>query len=246
MRYLFLFGALALSNALAESKGRALVYKGPGSCTEGCSEAAADIARSLDLQVIFVGEQETSDFVFRDADVWIQPGGQSREALRAMNEQLKSNIKTFVAQGGAYVGFCAGMFVASEWIDKEEPYAGLGLIKGSTKLFLEPGPPNKGFVVSATSALAKTRQFYFEGGPYWILNKNSGPASVVTWRYANGAIAGLQSLYGSGRVTVIGTHPEAPQAWRDFYQLKDDDGLDFNVAQSMLRWALKIEKLEKK
>src|SRR3954463_13790060 len=86
----------------------ALVYKGPGSCEDGCSEAAALVAKLAGLHPVFVDPHPASADVFKNAAVWIQPGGKSRTVGATMSAELKSWIQNFVAAGGGYVGFCAG------------------------------------------------------------------------------------------------------------------------------------------
>ncbi len=80
---------------------------------------------------------------------------------------------------------------------------------------------------------------YWEGGPYFI--PPLPPGIEVVGQYENQGIAGeaaaIRANYGRGRVFVSGFHPEAPQSWRDFYRLIDPDGVDFQFAEDMLRWA---------
>jgi hypothetical protein len=46
-------------------------------------------------------------------------------------------------------------------------------------------------------------------------------------------------MYGNGRISVSGTHPEAPQWWYDDGNIIDSDGLDNQVAADMVKWAAK-------
>jgi hypothetical protein len=50
----------------------------------------------------------------------------------------------------------------------------------------------------------------------------------------------VRASYGEGRVSVSGVHPEAPQWWRDYYKLQDSDGLDYDLAVGMIRWAARL------
>ena len=78
----------------------ALVYKGPGSCPEDCSKAAAEMARMAGMNPVYVGPDETRAEIFNDAVVWIQPGGKSSEVSKTMNAILKQLIREFVFRGG--------------------------------------------------------------------------------------------------------------------------------------------------
>ena len=99
-----------------------------------------------------------------------------------------------------------------------------------------------GAIVLPVEWLGLTRQLYWEGGPYFVTpQKPLDPAlfSVpeIVAHYADGQIAAVRNSYGRGRVFVSGPHPEAPQFWRDYFHLVDSDGLDLDLAQSMVRWA---------
>jgi glutamine amidotransferase-like uncharacterized protein len=211
----------------------ALVYKGPGACDEGCSEAAALVAQMAGLNPVFVGPAETDPNIFKNAAVWIQPGGHSRTVGRNMSDDLKDRIREFVHGGGAYVGFCAGGFYATARIGELKD-AGLGLIAGRSKLYEKA---DADATVLPLIWDGKERQIYWEGGPAFYPPKDGDVE--VTATYPDGTAAAVRDRYGKGRVYVTGAHPEAPQNWRDYYRLADSDGLDYDLAVDMIHWAIK-------
>lgn len=227
MIFFFLFNLYVQA---AEVK-MALIYKGPGACEEGCAEAARDMAVMAGFETKFVGPTEAQASVFEGASLWIQPGGQSSTASKAMVPELKQNIKNFVAHGGGYVGFCAGGFLATEWI-ADRGVQGLGLLAGTNALY----PEKADAVIFPITSLAGVRQIYWEGGPYF-LPPAAGVEVMAT--YPNSAVASARSMYGSGRVYVTGLHPEAPPMWREYYKINDLDGLDYDLAVDMILWATK-------
>jgi hypothetical protein len=216
----------------------ALVYRGPGACDEGCSDAAALVASHAGLNPVFVGPSENDPSIFENAVIWIQPGGYSKTAADNMTDQLKGWLKSFVSQGGGYVGFCAGGFLATAHIgDLTDP--GLGLIPGSSSLYRNSPT---GASVLPIEWGGVTRQVYWEGGPAFYVSAQSG--AQVTATYPDGTAASIRARYGSGRVYVTGLHPEAPQRWRNYYGLSDSDGLDYDLAVGMIRWARKGSRRE--
>jgi glutamine amidotransferase-like uncharacterized protein len=225
-----------LFSAQAVMAADALVYKGPGSCDEDCSAAAALVAQMAGLNPVFVGPTDSNPKLFANAVVWIQPGGESRTVGRNMSEELKNEIRSFVHGGGAYVGFCAGGFYATERIGElKDP--GLGLIPGSTALY-EKIDTDAGLL--ELNWAGKPRGLYWEGGPaFYPPTDGSAPAEVMA-TYPDGTAAAVRAAYGSGRVYVTGVHPEAPQWWRDYYKLQDPDGLDYDLAVGMIRWAARL------
>lgn len=210
----------------------ALVYAGPGSCSEACSNAAALQAEHVGLQVVFVGPQESDLSIFKNAVVWIQPGGKSSVVSKNMTAELKQAIRDFVAQGGAYVGFCAGGFFATEYIRDKEAI-GLGLLPG--KSFLYAGVSDSPVILPLTWN-GVLRDIYWEGGPYFTATEKEGVEILAT--YPDGSAATLRTHYGKGRVAVTGAHPEAPPQWREGLAIPDTDGLDYELAEDMIRWSI--------
>jgi glutamine amidotransferase-like uncharacterized protein len=211
----------------------ALIYKGQGSCEEGCSESAALMATLAGLKPVYVSPSETGKAIFNDARVWIQPGGESDDAILAMNPSLKANLKEFVARGGGYVGFCAGAFMATSKIANTS-LDGLGLIPGVGYPYLPSTDPDVGQMVPMQWG-SKVRHLYFEGGPAFKIPQST--SVQVVGLYPGGDIAAIRALFYRGRVFVIGTHPEAPDDWKEYFQLKDRDGRDWDMAVMMIRWA---------
>lgn len=215
-----------------EPKRDALVYRGPGSCEEGCSESAALMAELAGFNPVFVGPTETDPKLFDNAAIWIQPGGKSTAVGRAMTEALKNRIRAFVHGGGAYVGFCAGGFYATERIGTTRD-RGLGLIVGRSRLYRKVKDEA---AILDLSWGGSRRQVYWEGGPAFY-PPPSGAGVDITATYPDGSAASIRGIYGTGRVYVTGMHPEAPQSWLDYFHLDDSDGLDHELAVDMIKWA---------
>ena len=63
---------------------------------------------------------------------------------------------------------------------------------------------------------------------------------IIKSRYqTTNAINAIETSFGLGRISVSGTHPEAPKWWYDDSHISDIDGLDHQIAADMIRWAAK-------
>jgi glutamine amidotransferase-like uncharacterized protein len=215
----------------------AIVYGGPGACPDGCIDAAVTVTRIAGFDPIVVTPDNFHPSVLESAKVWVQPGGKSGQASNAMGAEMKEHIKTFIKNGGGYVGFCAGAFLATKKVGTSS-VTGLGIIPGTTKLYKSsPGH------VSVQPVMLKSgpRQWYWEGGPRFTFSNEEFKSVNVTVRYQVGNyIGGVETTYGKGRVSVTGLHPEAPKWWFDDAHLIDSDGDDNQQAADMIKWAANI------
>lgn len=233
------FQALAVVPGQANGKKIALVYKGPGSCVEDCSEGAAEVARQAGLTPIYVGPEESRDDLFENVAVWIQPGGKSATVGKNMNAKLKDMIREFVASGGGYVGFCAGGFYATDEIGSTG-YPGLGLIHAKSILYEEVRDNSEILNMKWGNI---NRGVYWEGGPYFVLDTQQKKALkknpiLVLATYPNGSAATIMTHFGSGKVVVTGAHPEAPAWWAVDEKIDDYDGVDHDLAVDMILRAI--------
>lgn len=221
-------------STVAFSAPRALVYKGEGVCKEGCAEASYKLAEFAGLDPVYVGPndltaastEEDKVALFKDAVIWLQPGGYASTAMNTMSGTLKNAIKKFISDGGGYVGFCAGAFVATEKVGATN-VSGLNIFPGGTKLY------GSGVDLKLITWNKNSRYMYWEGGPYF----RKLPKTVeVTAYYSNGAPVSARTLYGKGKVYITGVHLEAPQDWIDYTGESDTDGLDFDLGLEMIKW----------
>jgi|GEM_PF-413147 len=239
------------SDESSDDRPLALIYKGPGSCSldqgdagesgYGCSEAASDAATLAGFRFQFVGprdlaENATADQVqalFGNAKVWIQPGGVSNTAYYAMTAKLRKSIVQFVKDGGGYVGFCAGAFLAADWFY---------IFPGSAHAYgYSPIRSDLTYAFLNVDWNGQKRSIYFEGGPYL---SNLGSTAEVTARFSTGYVAAARAPYGKGRVYISGPHPEAPQIWSQEDGMSDPDGSDLDLAASMITWAGSLPELQ--
>lgn len=213
----------------------ALVYIGRGSCNDRCSEAAANIARRTGLDdVRFVTPEMIKPEIFKDAVVWIQPGGNAIKAARALNKTKTRLIRKFVREGGGYVGYCAGAFFADRTVDAKETIPGLGLIPWATAYI--PVDSGDNGILLTVNWNGTPRTLYFNGGGTFELD-DSHPHRVIA-TYGSGAPATIATKFGAGRVVLTGLHPEAFDSWKTDAKVIDPDGRDWDLALEMICDAL--------
>jgi glutamine amidotransferase-like uncharacterized protein len=230
--------------AHAQGRPLALVYQGDGACLP-CLRGAIRVAFLAGFDVRRVDRKHWADSLLDEATLWIQPGGQSLQAARAMGPELMQKVQQFVAHGGGYVGFCAGGFISTGQIG-DHPHTGLGIVPGATTDHIDNG--RKDHLIEPIRTLDGERWVYFAGGPQFIVSPKELEAvqgRVTSWSQS-GQILSLEARFGAGRVAVAGFHPEASTLWKKARLLFsgrnfrwDHDGNDYDFAVNMIRYATK-------
>lgn len=212
----------------------ALVWGGPGACQDGCIDAAVYVTKLAGFDPMIVTPENFDPSLFETAKVWVQPGGKSGAASNAMGVVNRAFIKKFVSEGGGYVGFCAGAFLTTPKVGTTS-VTGLGIISGKTKVYRNAKSyPSVERMITPDGI----KYNYWEGGPWFSFTKAEQMKVTVKSRYTTtNAINAVDTTYGKGRISVSGTHPEAPQWWYDDGHIMDADGLDNQVAADMVKWA---------
>lgn len=242
MKLLLLLTTMISFNSFAQSLPRtAVVYGGAGACEEDCVTGAAEAARQAGFNPVIVYPNTFDSSILKDAAVWIQPGGIAVTASKAMGKSMMNAVRSFVNNGGGYVGFCAGAFIATSRIGTSA-YSGLGIAPGTTTVYKAKGYPTIEKMSVKKNDGQVSRQIYWEGGPYIKLSTSEAKKVDVRGIYSRtNQISAINSAYGKGRVSITGAHPEAPQWWRDSENLIDTDGLDYDVTSEMIQWAAKAQ-----
>lgn len=209
----------------------ALVYRGPAAC-DGCAESVAALLGSspAGFRTEYCGPDEDRDITpetLAEAAVYAQPGGGSvNRAWRRLGDHAEV-IRGFVRDGGHYLGFCLGAYLAAE--------PGFGLIDGQVDQYINTA----GASVDSTDDTVvevrwrdRVRHMYFQDGP--IFRLRSGAPATVLATYDNGEPAAVITTYGAGRVGLVGPHPEADESWYDEAGLTNPDGVNFDLGHDLI------------
>lgn len=156
-------------------------------------------------------------------------------------KQFNTTIRDFVQNGGRYLGFCLGAYLAGHT-------PGFGLLnKGDdTNTELE----RKGSQVTnendtiiqvdwtfESGKTVKKRWMYFQDGAVMVLGKNSN-AKILGRYSSNGDPAATLNQFGQGWVGVVGPHPEANKDWYADEDLKNPDGIKFDIGHDFVQQVL--------
>lgn len=189
------------------------IYRGPAGCDD-CSENVAKALHRLnpDYQIDYVGADEAIDITPKTLaryDLYVQPGGGQDipGALRSLGEARSEAIRSYVANGGRYLGLCMGAYLADD--------NNLGLIPQA--LDTEAGRP--GFEVTGIDDAAvrvtwdgQADHVFYQDGPYFPKASAAAPYRTLA-TYRNGDVAAARYAYQKGVVVLSGPHPEAGQEW---------------------------------
>lgn len=150
-------------------------------------------------------------------------GGSSKSHGKTLRSKSRENMRTFVRNGGAYVGTCAGAFLVSNGYDTVDNYPyylhlwpgvvnHTGLVQTSTGMFIEKGSP--------------LLRYYSFGGDNYVKdirhNKGGMPSSLpygteILARYDYPSMASMHGQPSAwaykkdnkqGRIIMEGSHPE--------------------------------------
>ncbi|MFJ1652784.1 BPL-N domain-containing protein [Streptomyces sp. NPDC088337] len=210
--------------AAAGRRPLALVYRGPASLP-GCPEAVAALLSSgpWNLDVRYTGPNEAlplSAEILTEAALYAQPGGGTLASAYRRLRRRRREIRDFVRDGGRYLGFCLGGYLAGAT-------PGFGLLPGDTDQYISsPGATvhDESDTLVTVNWGGRPRTVFFQDGPFFVLDEHADATVLAT--YDNGTPAALVTPFGRGRVAVTGPHPEATTDWYTDHGLPVHDTLD--------------------
>lgn len=193
----------------------ALVYRGPASLP-GCPEAVADLLGSSrwGFDVRYVGPDEDLPLTgqaLATAAVYAQPGGGTLSESYRHLRRHRAAIRKFVNAGGRYLGCCLGGYLAGAT-------PGFGLLPGDADQYIASADSTVDTDTDTEVDVAwrgQHRTLFFQDGPYFWMRSGAKTRArtTVLATYPNDTIAAMVTQFGSGKVGVVGPHPEATKDW---------------------------------
>jgi len=214
------------------SEGYALVYNGAVSDADS-TEAIVEVVKQVGLPVRYVSDLQTLPALLDNARVLIIGGTNDdvQPLLEAFTPPVSSALKTYLRNGGRYLGMCGGAFLASTgWPDEGGFVPALGIVPAESDAYDEDFAAK----IYPVQWLGAQRLMYYQAGPEFTLRQSHEAVQVVA-RFANNQPAALISAYGQGKVAVSGPHPEAPETWKDNAEDGDKMQANIHLAEQLLR-----------
>ncbi len=189
-------------------------------------ESAGHLPLAIRFQEIYDGSLTTQNF-----DVAAFPGGTVAGYSYGLSG-YETAILNFVYQGGSYYGVCAGAYYASAYMVWNGSYYNvplLGLFPGTDTGPLTEIAPWPNWALTPVKIndpvlgdMGTQQQMYYGGG--W---KSPDPFVEVAATYVvpgshYGAADAIRFTYGSGRIFIVGTHPEARSGSTEDWLYWDD------------------------
>ncbi len=155
-----------------------------------------------------------------NAALLVMPGGADLPYAKRLNGKGNANIKRYVANGGAYLGLCAGAYYGAAEVVFDK--GGALEVLGKRELAFFPGEAigpilapyyyqsNQGAraaPITLTDSASTTLSVYYNGGGYFK-NARTTPNTTVIGTYQNHLPAIISVKYAKGRVILSGVHFE--------------------------------------
>lgn len=93
------------------------IYGGLGTGEEGVRNVKENIQSTLGLQVVELSPEDIANKDLASFDVIIFSGGSGSKQAETIGEKGKENLKSFIENGGGYLGICAGAYLATSGFD---------------------------------------------------------------------------------------------------------------------------------
>jgi hypothetical protein len=214
-----------LSPVGAHKMLRMAFYQGPGAALDaGKSPAMRAFQKDPNLTVKIVSPEDIRAGKLADFDVLVQSGGSGGGQGRALEEEGRQRIRTFVRGGGAYIGICAGSYLAScdyPWslniikahvLDKKHWARGTGPVdvaftaRGKEQLAV--GGDNLTIQYGQGPLLAPAEDAKLPAYEPWARYKGEIALKGAPKGVMPGTTAVAAAPYGAGRVVCFSPHPE--------------------------------------
>ncbi|MCK4358520.1 MAG: hypothetical protein KAW92_07220 [Candidatus Cloacimonetes bacterium] len=222
---------------------------------EDCIKATMNMFKWMGYTVVLVKADLINNEGLENFNILCVPGGSMYQYAQDISLEGKEKILDFIRNGGAYIGICGGAYFTGEnvfWQGNQLPMVPLGIFQGTTIGPIDDIAPYpectmcKVNIVDSTHYITKTEQdttwICYCYGPFF--DPDSSANIDILGRYDIGKQPMMAAFdYGSGKVFIIGTHPEFEEdSERDGLppiEELDDRGSDWDLMKKATLWCLK-------
>ncbi len=228
------------AQAEPETVPKVALYNGSGSWADNV-DTLEDFFTSYDIEFELVDEHIIIDpDLLNNYEIIVLPGGGAADYRYEISDH--DSVRSFVMDGGLFIGFCAGAYYAADifnWQGSEYDYP-LEIFSGSSI------GPLSGQVGWGEKALLNLNQdhpanenfeheldIYYFDGPYFIPHDSdeiyAGTIEILAHYDVNNQPAVIAGRFGDGGYLLFGPHPEM-----DGYG--KDEGANWPWLYSSLLW----------
>jgi glutamine amidotransferase-like uncharacterized protein len=195
------------------------LYSDRGAWNESIA-ALKEMFQWMNRSVELVGADEINGGALDRYSILCMPGGDMYEYSKDLTPRGKEKIRDFILRGGGYMGICGGAYFASgrvEWRGEPLPMTPLGLYQGSAVGPLNDIHPYPSYGMSMVNIVDDSHPVTADGPEnmwmlyYWgpALTPDEGSEVMILGVYEEtGQPSIIAFEYGSGRVFLVGAHPE--------------------------------------
>lgn len=217
-----------------------------------CITATVNMFEWMELSIQEVSSEEIRMGCLENFELVCFPGGDMYQYSQSLSSEGIARVRSFISNGGGYIGICGGGYFAAEevyWMGNQLPMESLELFEGRSE-----GPVDEfqhaGYQTMAQINLIDTSHPITQSvlDPSWIFYwlgpkfTPENPLEVeILGEYNSGNYPVMMAFeYGSGRVFIIGTHPEFEKnSDRDGFppdSTLDDIGSDWELMENAALW----------
>lgn len=218
------------------------LYTGRGSWDVDLA-ALRNFLAEYDLACVEIDQEMVSGVDLNElCDLLVLVGGASSEYLHYIGNH--ANIRSFVENGGCFVGFCAGAYYASStmrWEGNVYDYP-LELFTGEAAGPYLPwgslATINLNPEISFHSDFPDAVEMWYFGGPCFT-GFHEANVDILARYNANGEAAVIAFNFGRGRVLLSGPHPELGYIPSDeLVQTEGGSGAQWSWLYAALQWLM--------
>lgn len=200
------------------------IYGGPGASSECVSQTVKSLSACLPpFYKIHILDQKCliKGHWTKDAAILIIPGGRDLPYVRDLTCDGNNLIRTFINQGGSFLGICAGAYYASSYVEfsLNTPNQVIGprelaLFQSTVKgPMFEPFDYSSNECSRAITLRLKEKNYtlkvFYKGGGYFVdVNKHPKITTIASYENYDDKPAIIAFMYGKGRVVLSGVHFE--------------------------------------